>query len=115
MNRKTEILGCMSLLELISSSTKEIGARILQIQPGSKSIVELHQQLIEGLISQVQDLIYEQLIQLQSNDLQVKQHQINIQNERDAARLRHAELERSIEEKDKTLLEQEQQLFKLTE
>lgn len=115
MNRKNEILGCMSLLELISTSTKEIGTRILQIQPGSKSIVELYQQLIEGPIVQVQDLIYEQLTQLQSNDLQAKQHQINIQNERDAARLRHAELERSIEEKDKTLLEQEQQLFKLTE
>jgi hypothetical protein len=43
MNRKNEILGCMSLLELISTSTKEIGTKILQIQPGSKSIVELYQ------------------------------------------------------------------------
>ncbi len=72
MTRKTEILGCMSLLELINTSTKEIGSKILLQQPNSKSVVDLYQQLVEGLIVQTQDLIYEQLTQLQSSDLQAK-------------------------------------------
>ena len=52
MTRKTEILGCMSLLELINTSTKEIGSKILLQQPNSKSVVDLYQQLVEGLIVQ---------------------------------------------------------------